>query len=81
MTDPATPQRVVVTGAASGIGRATVARLLRNGAAVFATDRAGDVDLEVDVTAPGLPRRSRLQPRRNSEGSTASSLAPAFAST
>ena len=45
-------RRVVVTGAASGIGRATVARLVRDGASVFTSDKAGDVDLEIDVTAP-----------------------------
>lgn len=43
----------VVTGAASGIGLATVQRLQDDGARVFTVDRAGDTDLTVDVAAPG----------------------------
>jgi len=48
-----TNQKIVVTGAASGIGLATAARLRREGAAVFTVDRAGGIDLEIDVTTPG----------------------------
>ena len=42
----------LVTGAGSGIGAATAARLARDGARVTTTDRSGSVDLLVDVTAP-----------------------------
>lgn len=49
-----TGRRIVVTGAASGIGLATVARLRRDGASVFAVDKAAALtDFQVDVTAPG----------------------------
>jgi NAD(P)-dependent dehydrogenase (short-subunit alcohol dehydrogenase family) len=46
-------RRVIVTGAASGIGAATVARLRRDGASVFGVDLHGSVDMAIDVTAPG----------------------------
>ena len=45
-------RHVVVTSAGSGIGKATIARLQRDGAAVFGVDLAGEVDLRQDVTAP-----------------------------
>lgn len=47
--------RAVVTGAASGIGRATVARLVSEGAAVLAVDRSADGLRETigAVTGPG----------------------------
>ncbi|MFZ4687648.1 MAG: SDR family NAD(P)-dependent oxidoreductase [Polymorphobacter sp.] len=44
--------RAVVTGAASGIGRATARRLAAEGTAMFGVDRADAVDLSVDVMAP-----------------------------
>ena len=46
-------RRIVVTGAGSGIGRATVARLRRDGARVLGVDRAGETDLLIDVAAHG----------------------------
>jgi NAD(P)-dependent dehydrogenase (short-subunit alcohol dehydrogenase family) len=55
----ATPGRLagrsaLVTGAGSGIGAATAARLTADGARVYTVDLKGDVDLHVDVTAPGI---------------------------
>ncbi len=46
-------RRIVVTGSASGIGRATAARLRRDGAEVLGVDRAGEAEFPVDVTATG----------------------------
>jgi 3-oxoacyl-[acyl-carrier protein] reductase len=46
-------RRVVVTGAGSGIGRATAARLRRDGAEVFGVDRAGEAEMLIDVAAAG----------------------------
>ena len=43
-------KRALVTGAAGGIGQAIVAGLRAEGAAVIATDRAGNVDLTGDLT-------------------------------
>ena len=43
----------LVTGAGSGIGAATARRLADEGARVWTTDRAGEVDLIADVTAAG----------------------------
>ena len=48
---------VIVTGAGSGIGAATAARLRRDGAAVFAVDRAGEADLLLDVRDDGASER------------------------
>jgi 3-oxoacyl-[acyl-carrier protein] reductase len=45
--------RAVVTGASSGIGAATAARLASEGAAVFGVARDGHADLIIDVAAPG----------------------------
>jgi len=45
--------KAVVTGASSGIGRATAQRLAAEGAAVFGVARDGDADLIIDVAAPG----------------------------
>ncbi|QXQ07111.1 SDR family oxidoreductase [Sphingosinicellaceae bacterium] len=46
-------RHAVITGAGSGIGQATAARLRADGAKVWTVDRAGDVDQVIDVTAPG----------------------------
>jgi 3-oxoacyl-[acyl-carrier protein] reductase len=45
-------RRAVVTGAASGIGAATAARLRADGARVFTADVQGEVDFAADLTAP-----------------------------
>jgi NAD(P)-dependent dehydrogenase (short-subunit alcohol dehydrogenase family) len=50
-------RHVVVTGAGSGIGRATAARLRGDGASVFGVDRAGAVELALDVTDSGASER------------------------
>ncbi len=47
----------LVTGAGSGIGRATAQRLAADGARVLTVDRAGDVDIAADVTEPGINAR------------------------
>jgi 3-oxoacyl-[acyl-carrier protein] reductase len=44
----------LVTGAGSGIGAATAARLTADGAQVYTVDRAGEVGRIADVTAPGI---------------------------
>jgi 3-oxoacyl-[acyl-carrier protein] reductase len=44
----------LITGAGSGIGAATAARLLSDGATIFTVDRAGSVDRTADVTDPGV---------------------------
>ncbi|MFF1461841.1 SDR family NAD(P)-dependent oxidoreductase [Streptomyces sp. NPDC058330] len=52
---------VLLTGAASGIGRATALRLASEGAAVFAVDLSQDGLRE---TADLLPPRHRANPSR-----------------
>lgn len=47
------PRHIIVTGAGSGIGAATAARLRADGATVFGIDLKGAVDLAIDVTEPG----------------------------
>jgi NAD(P)-dependent dehydrogenase (short-subunit alcohol dehydrogenase family) len=46
-----TPQRVLVTGAASGLGEALTRAFRDRGDEVLATDRAEGVDLELDITS------------------------------
>lgn len=45
-------RRAVVTGAGSGIGAATAARLRADGARVFTADVQGEADFIADLTAP-----------------------------
>lgn len=45
-------RRVLVTGAASGIGKAIALRLSQDGATVLTADRAPGCDLTLDVSAP-----------------------------
>jgi NAD(P)-dependent dehydrogenase (short-subunit alcohol dehydrogenase family) len=47
-------RRALVTGAGSGIGRATAQKLRADGAQVFTIDLKGDVDRIADVAAPGI---------------------------
>lgn len=49
-----TGQTVVVTGAASGIGRATALRVAREGGTVVATDRSSDLVEALAAENPGL---------------------------
>ena len=51
-SDRLTGRKAIVTGAASGIGAATAARLRADGAQVFTADVQGDVDFSGDLTAP-----------------------------
>jgi 3-oxoacyl-[acyl-carrier protein] reductase len=58
-------KRAIITGAASGIGRAAVGRFLAEGARVIAVDRPGSnfkdlgdaITLEQDIAADGAPSR------------------------
>lgn len=50
-------RKAIVTGAASGIGAATAARLRADGAEVFTADVQGDVDFAGDLTAPDANAR------------------------
>lgn len=47
-------RRALITGAGSGIGRATAHKLRADGASVFTIDLKGDVDRIADVSAPGV---------------------------
>jgi 3-hydroxybutyrate dehydrogenase len=58
----------IVTGAASGIGRAVAARLERAGMDVLA------VDLEPDPDGPGAPHRADLTTDEGNEGSVAAAV-------
>ncbi len=49
---------VLVTGAASGIGREVAERFVREGARVTAFDRAGDVAIQGDVRSPADVERA-----------------------
>lgn len=55
MSERLADRHVIVTGAGSGIGAATAARLRGDGARVFGVDVKGDVDLSIDVTEAGAP--------------------------
>jgi 3-hydroxybutyrate dehydrogenase len=59
---------VVVTGAASGIGRAIAERLERDGAGVLA------VDLTPDVDGPGTPFEADLTTREGNQAAIAAAL-------
>lgn len=50
-------RKAVVTGAGSGIGAATAARLRADGAQVFTADMLGEVDFAADLTAPDANAR------------------------
>ncbi|HQS69195.1 MAG: short-chain dehydrogenase [Novosphingobium sp. 28-62-57] len=50
-------RKAIVTGAASGIGAATAARLRADGAQVFTADLHGNVDFTADLTEPDANAR------------------------
>lgn len=50
-------RKAIVTGAGSGIGAATAARLRSDGALVFTADIQGDVDSVADLTTPDANAR------------------------
>ena len=56
MSDRLADKVIVVTGAAGGIGRATVQRVLAEGASVAAVDLGGD-GLDAQPTQSMCPRR------------------------
>lgn len=61
-------QRALVTGAASGIGRAIAARLESDGARVLA------VDLEPDAVGPGDPFEADLTTREGNRAAVAAAI-------
>jgi 3-hydroxybutyrate dehydrogenase len=65
---PLSGKTIIVTGAASGIGRAIAARLVDDGAEVLA------VDLEPDEVGPGDPFRADLTSREGNQGAVEAAL-------
>ena len=57
MTKRLAGRSALVTGAGSGIGKATAARLTQDGARVFTVDLVGEVDRQADVTEAGINAR------------------------
>lgn len=57
MTGRLDGRSALITGAGSGIGAATAARLRRDGARVLTVDLKGDVDVHMDVTDPDANAR------------------------
>ena len=70
---------VLVTGAASGIGREIAERFIREGARVTGFDRAGDVAVHGDVRSPADVERAVDHVVDARAASTFSCAAPASA--
>jgi 3-hydroxybutyrate dehydrogenase len=69
MAEGPTPRSVLVTGAASGIGRAIAARLEHDGMGVLAVDIAPDAD------GPGVPHAADLATADGNRGAVEAALA------